>query len=130
MLRGPPDRKWHKTSGQTASRTRDGGLHVAENCPAHRPHRRCRRLFHPDHTTSCAIRHVRRTGAIIDQLKAKYQETRQAVGLISNNGAAELYVSEKGTWTMLVTLGSGKSCIIAAGHYWDASPTLAQGTGI
>ncbi|MGE4249268.1 MAG: hypothetical protein AB7F09_07760 [Parvibaculaceae bacterium] len=68
--------------------------------------------------------------AIIDQLKTKYQETRQAVGLISNNGAAELYVSEKGTWTMLVTMASGKSCIIAAGHDWDASPTLAQGTGI
>jgi hypothetical protein len=68
--------------------------------------------------------------AIVDQLKTKYQEIRQAVGLISNNGAAELYVSEKGTWTMLVTLASGRSCIIAAGHNWDVSPTLAQGTGI
>ena len=68
--------------------------------------------------------------AIIDQLKTKYQETRQAVGLIADNGAAELYVSEKGTWTMLMTLASGKSCIIAAGHSWDAAPTLAQGTGI
>jgi hypothetical protein len=68
--------------------------------------------------------------AIIDQLKTKYQESRQAVGLISNTGAAELYVSEKGTWTMLMTLANGKSCIIAAGHSWDASPTLAQGTGI
>ena len=68
--------------------------------------------------------------AIIDQLKTKYQEARQAVGLISNNGAAELYVSEKGTWTMLVTTASGKSCIIAAGHSWDMAPTLAQGTGI
>lgn len=67
---------------------------------------------------------------IIDQLKTKYNETRQAVGLISNSGAAELYVSQKGTWTMLVTLESGKSCIIAAGHSWDAAPTLAQGTGI
>ena len=67
---------------------------------------------------------------IIDQLKAKYKETRQAVGLIANNGAAELFVSEKGTWTMLVTVESGKSCIIAAGHSWDSAPTLAQGTGI
>lgn len=67
---------------------------------------------------------------IVDQLKSKYQESRQAVGLISDNGAAELYISEKGTWTMLVTLPSGKSCIIAAGHSWDSSPTLAQGTGI
>ena len=68
--------------------------------------------------------------AIVDQLKTKYQESRQAVGLIANTGAAELYVSERGTWTMLMTLANGKSCIIAAGHSWDASPTLAQGTGI
>lgn len=67
---------------------------------------------------------------IIDQLKTKYNETRQATGLIANNGAAELYISEKGTWTMLVTLAGGKSCIIAAGHDWDSAPTLAQGTGI
>jgi hypothetical protein len=68
--------------------------------------------------------------AIVEQLKTRYQESRQAVGLISNSGAAELFVSEKGTWTMLMTLTNGKSCIIAAGHSWDASPTLAQGTGI
>jgi hypothetical protein len=67
---------------------------------------------------------------IVEQLKTKYQESRQAVGLISDNGAAELFVSEKGTWTMLVTVASGRSCIIAAGHNWDSAPTLAQGTGI
>ena len=67
---------------------------------------------------------------IIDQLKTKYNETRQAVGLISNNGAAELYVSEKGTWTMLVTIDGGRSCILAAGHSWDMAPALVQGTGI
>ena len=67
---------------------------------------------------------------IIEQLKNKYQETRQATGLIATNGAAELYISQKGTWTMLVTVASGKSCIIAAGHSWDSAPTLAQGTGI
>ena len=67
---------------------------------------------------------------IIDQLKTKYNETRQAVGLISNNGAAELFVSEKGTWTMLVTDQAGITCIIAAGEAWDDAPLLVQGTGI
>lgn len=44
--------------------------------------------------------------------------------------AAELYVSEKGTWTMLMTLSNGKSCIIAAGHSCDPTPALVPGTGI
>ena len=67
---------------------------------------------------------------IIDQLKTKYNENRQAVGLISNNGAAELFVSEKGTWTMLVTDQAGITCILAAGDAWDEAPLLVQGTGI
>lgn len=67
---------------------------------------------------------------IVEQLKVKYKEAPQAVGIVSDNGVAELFVSEKGTWTMLMTLASGKSCIIAAGHSWDAVPTLARGTGI
>ncbi|MBK1869121.1 hypothetical protein [Taklimakanibacter albus] len=67
---------------------------------------------------------------IVEQLKVKYKETPQAVGIVSDNGVAELFVSEQGTWTMLMTLTSGKSCIIAAGHSWDAVPTLARGTGI
>ncbi len=67
---------------------------------------------------------------IVEQLKTKYKEAPKAVGIVSDNGVAELFVSEKGTWTMLMTLASGKSCIIAAGHSWDAVPTLARGTGI
>ena len=67
---------------------------------------------------------------IVEQLKTKYKEAPQAVGIVFDNGVAELFVSEKGTWTMLMTLAGGKSCIIAAGHSWDAVPTLARGTGI
>lgn len=67
---------------------------------------------------------------IVELLKTKYKEAPQAVGVISDNGVAELFVSEKGTWTMLMTLTNGKSCIIAAGHSWEQAPTLARGTGI
>lgn len=67
---------------------------------------------------------------IVEQLKTRYKEAPQAVGVVSDSGVAELFVSEKGTWTMLMTLTNGKSCIIAAGHSWDAVPTLARGTGI
>jgi CBS domain containing-hemolysin-like protein len=68
---------------------------------------------------------------IVAQLASKYRETRQAVGLLSDQGAAELFVSAEGTWTMLVTLRTGKSCIIAAGHDWEASPdAFKAGQGI
>ena len=31
----------------------------------------------------------------------------------------EVFISEKGTWTMLVTDQAGTSCIMAAGDAWD-----------
>lgn len=64
---------------------------------------------------------------IVADLGRKFQETRQAIGLLSDKGIAELFVSAKGTWTMLVTLQNGKGCIIAAGQDWEAVPTVMRG---
>jgi hypothetical protein len=65
---------------------------------------------------------------IVEQLKTRYKESLRATGLIAANGAAELYLSEAGTWTLIATLANGKSCIIAAGHSWDGSAGLITGT--
>lgn len=65
---------------------------------------------------------------IVEQLKTRYKESLRATGLIASNGAAELYLSDAGTWTLIATLGNGKSCIIAAGHSWDGSAGLITGT--
>jgi hypothetical protein len=68
--------------------------------------------------------------AMIDALKAKYKESRQALGIAGSNSVVELYISEAGTWTMLVTSPEGRTCVMAAGHSWDGKPTLATGTAI
>ncbi len=70
--------------------------------------------------------------AIVMQLARKYQEFQRATGLIDSGRAkAELYVSRKGTWTMLVTMTNGKSCIVAAGTDWDSAiVSLKQGQPI
>jgi hypothetical protein len=68
--------------------------------------------------------------AIVESLKSKYKEDRQAIGIVGANGVVELYISEAGTWTMLVTSQDGRTCIMAAGHSWDGKPTLATGTAI
>jgi hypothetical protein len=65
--------------------------------------------------------------AIVDALKTKYNETRQAMGIVGTDSVVELYISEAGTWTMLVTSASGLTCVMAAGHSWDGTPTLASG---
>ena len=52
-------------------------------------------------------------------LSKKYKELPKAVGLVSNKGFMEVYVSKKGTWSILMTNPKGISCLIAAGDHWE-----------
>lgn len=66
-------------------------------------------------TMSCAEREL-----VIERLQTKYGETRQSMGLGNNNGIVEVFASdETGTWTILVTLPNGMSCLIASGQSWE-----------
>lgn len=58
--------------------------------------------------------------AIVDQLTNKYGESRQNVGLNENNSLVEIFASAAtGTWTILVTMPTGMSCMVAAGQSWQ-----------
>ncbi|MBL1407096.1 MAG: hypothetical protein COC00_014000 [Rhizobiales bacterium] len=58
--------------------------------------------------------------AIIKVLETVYAEGRFAVGLsASNTQAYEIFVSEKGTWTLMMTNTAGATCIMAAGHNFE-----------
>ena len=65
--------------------------------------------------TNCAPR-----TAIVERLASKYGESRQSIGLGTNNGVVEVFASsETGTWTILVTRANGISCLIAAGQGFE-----------
>jgi hypothetical protein len=69
---------------------------------------------------------------IVEVLASKYQEARLSGGIIGQEGTGimELFVSKKGTWTMLATMAEGKTCIVAAGQNWaDMPEKVAAGTG-
>jgi len=65
---------------------------------------------------------------IISRLESGYQETTSGLGLSANGGVVELYTSEKGTWTLMLTQPNGVSCLIAAGDNWEhvESPKTAS----
>ena len=42
--------------------------------------------------------------------------------MAGNGGVIELYTSEKGSWTLLLTQPTGVSCLIAAGDNWETMP--------
>lgn len=57
---------------------------------------------------------------IIQGLTEKYGETRQVIGLARNNRIMELYAStETGSWTLVVTLPDGRSCLLATGDSYE-----------
>ena len=64
---------------------------------------------------------------MVELLTNRYQEAKTAMGLISNRGVIELYVSASGSWTMLITSSNGKACILAAGKYWQTTVAAPEG---
>jgi hypothetical protein len=56
---------------------------------------------------------------IIERLKPRYGEVQTGAGMTNTNGIVEVFASEEtGTWTIIVTLPSGQSCLVAAGNHW------------
>lgn len=62
--------------------------------------------------------------AVVTRLAEKYGETRQSIGLGSNNAVVEVFASgDTGTWTITVTKTDGMTCLVASGQAFE---TLAE----
>lgn len=60
--------------------------------------------------------------AIVERLASQYGETRQSIGLGSNNAVVEVFASQtSGTWTITVTLANGKTCLMATGQAFETT---------
>src|SRR5690606_7686012 len=61
---------------------------------------------------------------VLAQLAAKFGEAPVSAGLANNGGLLEVLAAPDGvTWTILITMPNGMSCLVAAGEDWQ---TLAQ----
>ena len=70
-------------------------------------------------SNNCAPRQM-----VLDRLAVKYGETRQSIGVASNNAVVEVFASaETGSWTITVTMPSGMTCLVASGQSFE---TLAE----
>ena len=64
---------------------------------------------------------------IIKILGKKFGETQRSFGLQNDSRVLELYASKNGTWTAILTMPSGQSCVIAAGEAWTTLPPIPIG---
>ncbi len=59
--------------------------------------------------------------AVLEQLAARYGETRRGMGMAANNSVMELYASaDSGSWTITVTMPDGQTCLVASGQGFEA----------
>lgn len=59
--------------------------------------------------------------ALAAALDRQFKERPRAIATAGKNNAmiAELFVSEDGSWTLIITTTKGISCIRASGKHWD-----------
>lgn len=62
---------------------------------------------------------------MVGLLSKKYSENPVAMGTVNSDRYMQLFVSNEGTWTVLVTKTDGEACIVAAGNNWEKLPTLS-----
>ncbi len=59
----------------------------------------------------------------VNKLKNGYAEKPVSVGLASNGSMIEVFASENGTFSIVITQPGGTSCLVAAGDNWASAPT-------
>lgn len=58
---------------------------------------------------------------MIEMLQTRFKETRQTYSIDHNNRRVEVFANPKrGNWSLLLTDQSGRACIIAVGHSFEA----------
>lgn len=60
--------------------------------------------------------------SVLKQLAAEYQEAPVGIGLASNGAVVELLTASSGTWTLIVTMPKGSTCLMGTGEAWQAVP--------
>ena len=65
-------------------------------------------------------------GKVVDELHQNFHEVQVGTKLMPGGQLLELFVSPAGTWTMLMSLPTGKSCLIAAGGTFSGGTQTAS----
>ena len=67
---------------------------------------------------------------VLKHLSAKYTEAPVALGLANNGGVIEVLSSKTGSsWTIIITMPNGPTCMVAAGENWEKIPHVASKQG-
>lgn len=66
--------------------------------------------------------------AVLERLSAQYEEEPVSLGVTATGSLLEVLASpEGGTWTIIITMPGGPTCLVSSGEGWRGAPVqLAQ----
>lgn len=64
---------------------------------------------------------------VVTTLSKKYSEKPVSMGLGSNGAMIEVFASNKGTFTIVITRPNGNSCLVATGEGWKSITAKTEG---
>lgn len=68
---------------------------------------------------------------VVERLTTTYGESRQSIGMAPQGRVVEVFASlETGTWTIMVTMPNGITCLIASGQSFEAVDEPVAPAGI
>ncbi len=66
---------------------------------------------------------------VVSALQHEFEEAQVASGLTPSGQLLEVFASDKGSWTVLLSMPTGKSCMIATGDAWNSEKKASQTAG-
>ena len=60
--------------------------------------------------------------AVIDRLATKYDEHPVSLGVTATGSLLEVLASPAGSWTIIVTIPGGPTCLVSTGDGWHDAP--------
>jgi len=60
--------------------------------------------------------------AVIERLSTKYEEQPVSLGITATGSLLEVLASPSGSWTIIVTIPGGPTCLVSSGEGWRTSP--------
>lgn len=65
--------------------------------------------------------------AVLDRLSDKYGEQPVSIGVTATGSLLEVLASPEGSWTIVVTVPNGPTCLVSSGDGWHSAPVqIAQ----
>jgi hypothetical protein len=58
---------------------------------------------------------------ITAKLARDFKEVQQGVGVVNDKAVIEIFVSGKGSWTIIATGVDGNSCLLSSGENWEGN---------